>query len=62
MFLKILLIAIILLSLLFLSFSFKLVFNKKQQLPKTADHLSHSQQQDLQDQADIRQDRKHVSE
>jgi Flp pilus assembly protein TadG len=40
MFLKILLIVIILLSLLFLSFSFKLVFHKKHHISETTDTMS----------------------
>lgn len=62
MFLKILLIVIILLSLLFLSFSFKLVFHKKQQLPKTADDISHHIQSDLKDKNEVIQDRNHATE
>jgi hypothetical protein len=62
MFLKILLIVIILISLLFLSFSFKLVFHKKQHIPKTADNLSPNQQTDIKEKTDMMQDRKRGSE
>jgi hypothetical protein len=57
MFLKILLIVIIIISLLFLSFSFKLVINKKQQLPKTSDEISGDMQTNLKNQKDLMQNR-----
>lgn len=62
MFLKILLVVIILLSLLFLSFSFKLVFNKKQQLPKTADNMSSALLDYQNEKTDVMPERKQETE
>ena len=58
MLVKISLVVIILLSLLFLSFSFKLVFYKKQHLPKTADDISSALADYENEKTDIMPDRK----
>jgi Flp pilus assembly protein TadG len=60
MFLKILLIVIILLSLLFLSFSFKLVFNKKKQISDSSQKISTAILDNNNDQDDIIPDKKQV--